>query len=312
MERLVTAAELADLDFLLFRQEEVISRRQALRYMSEKAVRHRLASGRWQLAHRGVYLTHNGPVTEQQRRWVAALAVGHGFVATMGGPTALAILGMRGRRGQQIHVLVSSARQFRRPPPGVVVHRTRHLPPEDRHQAGSPPCTMPARSLIDAAQWARSDEDAIAVIAAGFQQRLVGAVDMEPVLARMTWIKRRSLIVAAAADAAGGAESIAEIDFARLCRRAGLPEPSRQVVRLDSAGRRRYRDVYFDDWRVHVEIDGAQHMEVTSWYADMRQQNEIVISGERLLRFPGWKVRHREPEVAGQTRAALLAAGWRP
>jgi hypothetical protein len=303
---------MTDLDFLLFRQEGVIGRRQALRHMSEKAIRHRLQTGRWQFAHRGVYLTHNGPITEQQRRWVAALAVGHGYVATLGGLTALAVLGMRGRPSRQIHVLVSAVRQYRQPPPYVVVHRTRHLPPEDRHRMGSPPCTMPARSLIDAAQWARSDEEAVAVIAAGFQQRLVGAVDMEPVLARMTRIRRRPLIVAAVADATGGAESIAEVDFARLCRRAGLPEPSRQVVRMDSGGRRRYRDVYFDEWRVHVEIDGAQHMEVTSWYADMRQQNEIAISGDRLLRFPGWKVRHRQPEIVAQTRAALLAAGWRP
>jgi hypothetical protein len=82
------------------------------------------------------------------------------------------------------------------------------------------------------------------------------------------------------ADAAGGAESIAEVDFARLCRRHGLPEPSRQAVRVDAAGRRRYRDAYFDRWRLQVEIDGSHHMQVNSWYADMRQHNEITIAGE--------------------------------
>jgi very-short-patch-repair endonuclease len=117
--------------------------------------------------------------------------------------------------------------------------------------------------------------------------------------------------VAAVADASGGAESIAEVDFARLCRRGRLPEPSRQAVRVDAAGRRRYRDVYFDTWGLHVEIDGAQHMEVRSWYADMRQQNEIVIAGERLLRFPAWMIRHKPDEVLDQVGAALRAAGWR-
>ncbi|BCB74021.1 DUF559 domain-containing protein [Phytohabitans flavus] len=300
----------ADLDFLLFLQDGVISRRQALRHLTEKAIRHRVTSGRWQPIHRGIYLTHSGPVTVLQRRWVAALAVGDGRVALLGGPSALAVLGMRGVETHRVHVLIGASRQHRRPPPGVVVHRTQRVPIEDQHRMGRPPCTMPARSLVDAAQWARSDRDAAAIIAAGFQQRLVAAVDMAPVLERMTHVKRRRLIVEAVGDAAGGAESIAEMDFARLCRRYRLPEPSRQVARVDSAGRRRYRDVYFDQWRVHVEIDGAQHLEIPSWYADMRHHNEIAIAGEILLRFPAWLIRHNPDEVATQVGAALRAAGW--
>ncbi|BCB88271.1 PDDEXK family nuclease [Phytohabitans suffuscus] len=300
----------ADLDFLLFLQDGVISRRQALRHLTEKAVRHRIVSGRWQAIHRGIYLASGGPMTVPQRRWVATLAAGDGRMALLGGPSALAVLGMRGVDTQRIHVLIGASRQHRQLPPGVVAHRTRRVPIEDQHRMGRPPCTMPARSLVDAAQWARSDRDAAAIIAAGFQQRLVAAVDMAPVLERMTHVKRRPLIVEAVADAAGGAESIAEMDFARLCRHHRLPEPSRQVARLDPAGRRRYRDVYFEPWRVHVEIDGAQHLEVASWYADMRHHNEIAIAGEILLRFPAWIVRHKPDEVMAQVRAALLAAGW--
>jgi very-short-patch-repair endonuclease len=82
-------------------------------------------------------------------------------------------------------------------------------------------------------------------------------------------------------------------------------------VRVDAAGRRRYRDVYFDRWRLQVEIDGGQHMQVSSWYADMRQHNEIIIAGERLLRFPAWMIRYKPDEAAAQLRAALTAAGWR-
>ncbi len=171
---------------------------------------------------------------------------------------------------------------------------------------------MPGRSVVDSAQWASSDEQAVAIIAAAFQQRLVGAVDLTPVLARMGRLRRRPVIEAAVADATGGAESGYEIDFARLCRRAGLPEPSRQVVRYDSAGRKRYRDVHFDEWGVHIEIDGSQHMEVRAWYANMRQHNELAIAGERLLRFPGFALRLHPDEVITQVRAALIAAGWRP
>jgi very-short-patch-repair endonuclease len=86
-----------------------------------------------------------------------------------------------------------------------------------------------------------------------------------------------------------------------------------QAVRTDSNGRKRYRDAYFAQWNVHVEIDGSQHMNVTDWYADMRQHNEAIIAGERLLRFAEWMVRHRPEEVAAVVRTALLAGdGRRP
>ena len=56
----------------------------------------------------------------------------------------------------------------------------------------------------------------------------------------------------------------------------------------------------------------ASNMNVNDWYADMRQHNEAIIAGERLLRFAGWMVRHRPEEVVAVVRAALLAAGWTP
>ena len=46
---------------LLLRQDNVISRRQALRLLGPGAVRHRLATGRWQVAHRGVYFAGSEP-----------------------------------------------------------------------------------------------------------------------------------------------------------------------------------------------------------------------------------------------------------
>jgi len=86
--------------------------------------------------------------------------------------------------------------------------------------------------------------------------------------------------------------------------------PSRQSVRVDSSGVRRYRDAYVEPFGVHVEIDGGQHMEVSAWWADMKRQNDRWISGSRVLRFPAWTLRTRPADVAAQVRAALLAAGW--
>ncbi|MEU5562720.1 hypothetical protein [Micromonospora musae] len=193
----------------------------------------------------------------------------------------------------------------------MLAHRTSCLPRADVLPIGQPPRTMPARAIVDAAQWAASDDEARWIVAAGFQQRLVGGDELHQVLTRLTRVRRRRLILHTATDAAGGAHSLGELDFLRLVRNAGLPEPTRQKARNDATGRRRYLDAYFEPWRIHVEIDGAQHLDPRLAWADMRQQNDLWVDGDRVLRFPAWLVRERPAEVVDQLRAALRAAGWR-
>lgn len=133
---------------------------------------------------------------------------------------------------------------------------------------------------------------------------------MYQVLDQMPRVRRRRLILATATDAAGGAHSGGELDFLSLVRRSGLPEPTRQRIRRDATGRRRYLDAYFEEWRVHVEIDGGQHLDPAHAWADMRRQNDLWVDGDRVLRFPTWVLRAQPEEVVAQLRAALRAAGW--
>lgn len=299
-----------EMTWLLFRQESVISWRQARRFLTESALRHRVRAGRWRRVHPRAYVTHSGPVTADQRLWIAVLAAGRG--AVLAGGTALAGYGLHRYAGPGIHLLVPARRHPSDLPPGVVVHRTTVLPGEDVHRMAAPPRTMPARSVIDAAQWARSDDEACAIVAAAFQRGLVAADELRGVLDRLPRARRRSVIATATSDAAGGSHSLAELDYLRRSRRYGLPEPTRQQQRRDAAGKRRYLDVYYEKWGVHVEIDGGQHADPRHAWADMRRQNDLWIKGDRVLRFPGWLVRNRPDEVFAQVRAALLAAGWRP
>jgi very-short-patch-repair endonuclease len=122
--------------------------------------------------------------------------------------------------------------------------------------------------------------------------------------------RRRALIRETAHLAVAGAEALSEIELVRLCRRYGLPRPDQQVRRHDSSGRLRYLDAYWSRWRLHVEVDGGWHLEVRTWWDDMRRQNALWIKGDRVLRFPAWAIRHRTGEVAHQIRTALEAAGW--
>ncbi|MBO0868184.1 MAG: DUF559 domain-containing protein [Micromonosporaceae bacterium] len=288
----------------------MVTRRQALRHVSAKTLEHRVHSGRWQRVHRGIYVANNGPVSGRQRWWIACLASGP--AALLAGSTAAQMCGLRGHQTQAVHVLVPDRRQVLDPPAGVVVHRTSRLARGEVNRLGQPPHTTAARSLVDAAQWATNDDAARSIIAAGFQQRVVAGEDIHALVRRMTRVRRRALILEAAADALGGAESLPEAEFVRHLRTAGLPVPRLQVCRRDAHGRTRYLDGYYDEWRLHIEVDGSQHSEVRGYWADMRRQNGLWIAGDRVLRFPSWAVRHRSSEVVEQVRAALVAAGWRP
>jgi very-short-patch-repair endonuclease len=310
--RLPPAPDADELTHLLHLQSGVVSRRQALRCLSEKALRHRLSTERWQVAHRGIYLAHSGPITRQQRRWIAALAAGGGRRGILAGLSALEMFGLRGHVDRAFHILVAVGRRDRDPPPGVVIHRIRDLHPADLNRVGGPPSTMPARSVVDAAQWAETDDRARTIVAAAFQQRLVTGVEMTAALDRLARVRRRALIAVTAADAQLGSHSVSEVDFLRLCRRGRLPMPSRQVVRTDARGGRRYLDALFEQWQLQVEIDGGQHLEVRHWWADMQRQNDLWVAGLRVLRFPAWVIRSHPEDVLAQVRAALIAAGWHP
>ncbi|MEU0546678.1 hypothetical protein [Micromonospora sp. NPDC005979] len=304
-------------DWLAFEQAGVLTTAQLASLLSEGTVRGRIRSGRWRSICRGIVLTGNGRLTPDQQLWVAVLAAGSG--AVLAGATAATEAGVRGLRREPLHVLVPADRRaartsFRRLPidmPAVLLHRTSVLP--DVHvQLARPPRTTTARALVDAAGWASSVDEAQGLLAAGCQQRRVLPEELGAVLDVLPRAPRRRLIRQTIADIAGGAEALSEINFVRLCRRHRLPAPDLQRHRVDAAGRNRWLDAYWHEWRVQVEIDGAHHMDARQWAADMRRQNDVWTSGDRILRFPAWLVRARPDEVADTVRRALIAAGWIP
>jgi very-short-patch-repair endonuclease len=118
-------------------------------------------------------------------------------------------------------------------------------------------------------------------------------------------LPRGALIRATVADIAGGAQALSELDFCRLTRRYRLPEPSRQVLRRDSAGRARWLDAYWEHARLVAEVDGLWHMDAAAWWADMRRDNDLTLSGYQVLRFPAFAVRDHPDLVARQIADAL-------
>jgi hypothetical protein len=285
----------------------VLTTASAIGLFGEAAVRWRLSSGRWQRPHRGVLITHSGPASGTEALWVAVLALGP--QAVLGGLTAARLDGLTGFQAQGVHLVVPATRPVRTSLPGVVVHRSRVLGADDVHPLRRPARTRIARSLLDAAAWARSDDAARSILPAGVQQRLTRADHLAMVLARFPTIRRHALLASTLADIAGGAEALSELDFARLARRYRLPEPDRQAMRVDGQGRRRWLDAFWDEAGLVVEVDGLWHMEAAAWWADMRRENDLTISGLRVLRFPAFALRDSPGVVAGQIGAALGLTG---
>lgn len=304
------------LEWLLFEQAGVLTWRQASAELTPAAIRHLLVTERWRRICRGVLVSRPGPLTREQQWWIAVLAAGED--ALLAGLAAARAGGLRGSwRQELVDVLVPYGRgvpalRTRLPldMPAVRVRRSRQLASVDQ-QCGRPTRTTMARSLVDAAQWARTDDEAQVVLAAGCQQRLATPAELRGVVGRMPKVRRRALILTTILDIEGGAEALSEIDFVRLCRRHRLPLPELQERRRDGSGRVRYIDAYWRDWRLHAEVDGGHHMDARHWAADLRRQNQVWIAGDRILRFTAFDVRRRPTEVADQLRAALTAAGWR-
>lgn len=289
--------------------------RNALLWLSREEIRWRITSGRWQRPCRGVLVAQSGPLSPIQVLRVALLWAGRG--AALAGLTAARLDGFRGlanTEAEPVHLLFPPGRNMRTPPPGmrVTVHYSRMLGPEDIHPVRSPRRTRIARSLVDAAAWMPTDRGAMAVLAAGVQQRLVRPQQLIDQVARNIRLKRRRLIGQTLLDIAGGAHALSELDFTMLVIRGyRLPEPDRQFSRIDSAGRRGYLDAAWDQWRIVAEIDGAAHREPLEHWNDMDRDNQLRLAGYQVFRFPAFMVRADPGCVAETIRKALRQAGWR-
>ena len=276
------------------------------------AVRHAIAVGRWQRPARGVVVDHNGPLSRDEIDLVRLHACAPG--SALAGLSSLRIDGFTGFAPTHTDVVQpeGSKRPGQGPGPGLdglLPHWSTELGHLDIHPLLVPRRTRPARSVVDAAAWAGSDRQAVAIVLAAFQQGLVAARTVHDALARRGPMRRRALVRESVLDAGGGVQSLPERDFDEIRRGAGLPVPSRQRAVRGPTGRY-YLDAAWTTWDVAVEIHGLPHLEVQQWSADVVRANEVVISGPRLIAFTSYATRHQKTLVADQLTRLLRSAGW--
>jgi hypothetical protein len=285
-------------------QRDVASRAQlASAGFDRYTVNRRVLARRWQLVGRAVVL-HGGEISAQQGQWAAVLSAPR--LAAIDGRTAARAYGLRGFDPNVLDVILAAGSK----PiamPGVCWHRSERFDEFELDPSASPPRIKRARAFVDAAAWTTSPRIACALLVASVQQRLVTPSMLRREIIAAGSIRHCADLLVVVTDIEGGADSLAEIDFIKIARRVGLPPPLQQSIRCGPDGRRRYIDADFGAFS--VEVDGALHLQTLNHWDDARRQNDLVIGGDRILRFPSIAFRVDIEAVEAQLRRAGIAFG---
>ncbi len=246
----------AELEHLLDRvQDGVVSRRQ-LRELGARdhEIARLLRRRELTVAHAGVYVNHTGPLTWQQRAWVAVLAC---WPAALSHQSACPGASRQG----PVHVAICDRRTVRAPM-GTVVHRTVELSARVDWMK-SPPRMLPAHAALDLALSQESVADMFRVLADALQTRELAVRDLRSALASRQRCRSRELVASLLDDLDTGACSVLERGYLELERRHGLPTADRQ--RIESLGGRRvYRDAPYVTQGLKVELDGRAFHDTAS------------------------------------------------
>jgi hypothetical protein len=307
---------LARLAPLAERQERVMSRAQlgAVGWTAHQ-IAHEIDSGRWQLAAPNVITLQNAPLVYGQRLWVGLLHAGPGSALTH--LSACRSAGLRWKESEVVEAITPKGHLVS-PIDGFFFHQTRRPYRQwVRTDASGLAVVSVDFAVLLAAERDHQLRRAIGLIAASVQQRLTTANRLLVASRQIRKLRLGHLFRAALGDIAGGAQSFAEIDIGRLCREAGLVEPTRQRLREDRQGRKRYLDcewVLVDGRIIVLEVDGSFHMETEHWWRDMGRERQVVISGRCVLRCSSVEIRVSPGDIlldlaaAGVPRAGRRAA----
>jgi very-short-patch-repair endonuclease len=208
--------------------------------------------------------------------------------------------------GPRVHVLAMSNRRVI----GLVIHRARHVHPDDVTVREGIPVTTVERTLVDLTDVLGEERLLRAIREAEFL-KLLDFDALGVAIERSRGRRHLRALKQALAHHRPRQVVRGELEhrFSELVRGAGLPAPETNV-RVKT-----WRRVYTVDclWREHglaVELDGrAAHARTTAFEADRARDAALNAAGLRTLRFT-WQRVTREPEsVLAEVIATMRAAG---
>lgn len=262
---------------------------------------------RWRRVGSQSLAVHTGPLPRTARHWAAVFEAGPR--AYLDGASSLVEHGVQHLEVDAVRVSVPRGVRRRRGP-GLDVRQTRRFDPGDLAPGDGVPRSRVEVAAVRAALWARSDRQAALFLTMPVQQRLTTAERVAVAMLAVRRDRRRRFVHGVLLDLLGGVGSLGELDVVRGCRRHGLPEPSKQVLRRARNGAY-YLDLRWDEWEVVVEVDGIQHVWAEAVVADALRHNTIALDGDTVLRVPLLGLRVAPEEFFAQIETALVSAGWR-
>jgi predicted transcriptional regulator of viral defense system len=287
-------------------QAGAISRQQLLHCgLSPQMIVRRVERGRWQQLFWGVYAVFTGPASRDTWLWAAVLRAGRG--AVLSHQTAAELHGLTDLRAETIYVTVPSDRRIMNP--GIVIRTSARIE-EARQPLREPPRTTVEETVLDLAQLASTLDDACGWITRSCGRRLTTEEKLRAALAmrkKMRWRVELDDVLAAAGD---GIHSVLEYRYLRDVERAhGLPR-SRHQVRVVIDGKVVYRDAYYDEYKLAVELDGRNaHPDDERW-RDNRRDILAGVQGVQTCRYT-WRDVYAHPcETAALQAQILRQRGW--
>jgi hypothetical protein len=291
------------IDEIATRQALVLSRKQLKDAgWTRFQIDHEVEIGRWQSPAPSVVVLHTGGLEGDQPLWVGVLHAGEGAVLTH--LTAARRDGLRWVGGGPIDVLTPRGDAVL-PLPGYFFHQTRRPYLRWIKPVGGPPRLPIEFAALLAAERDANVRRAIGLLVACVQQQLSTAERFGLTIPQIRKVRHGKTFKLVLQDVAGGAQSFAEIEVGRLCAEYGLAPPTRQVVRLDKQGRRRYLDcawVLPDGRIVVLEVDGSFHAEVVAWWSDMKRERAVVVQGDTVLRCSSIELRLEPVDIMSDLR----------
>jgi len=289
------------------RQAGAISRRQLVEAgLNPQLIIRRIERGRWQQLYWGVYATFNGLPPRETWLWAAVLRAGDG--AVLSHQTAAELHGLIDFPAEVIYVTVPSTRRVAIR--GLIVRISGRIGQATQPKR-DPPRTSVEETVLDLVQVSPGFDDACGWITRACAKRLTTEEKLRATLAlrkKTRWRAELDDVLAAAGD---GIHSALEYRYVRDVERAhGLPR-SRHQVRVVIDGRTVYRDAYYEEYQLAVELDGRlAHPDDERW-RDSRRDNQARARGVETCRY-GWRDVYAHPcETALLLAQILRLRGWR-
>jgi hypothetical protein len=297
-------------ELVLRYQAGIVTRAQALESgISDAAIEHRVASGRWQRLYGGVYATFSGPLPRTASLWAAVLYAGAGSVVCH--ETAAELQRLLDKPSPAIHLTVPHARRVA-PQHGMKLHRSRAALADPRFPPGVLPQTLIDDTILDLVDLAETFDEVCGLVTRAFGRRLTSEGRLRATAQLRKRLRWRADLDVLITEAAHGTHSLLEYHYDRDVETAhGLPRSARQRPYAKLDGGKGFRDRCYQEYGVVVELDGVSaHPEENRW-ADRERDNHAATLRKQTLRF-GWKhVRHQTCETAATTATVMANHGWR-